>query len=118
MTLNNTRVLLNERVFFTFERLSDNIEDKMELNVESFYPFVFFLKNHVLTQYIVLTDLTPFIEDVPGTRKVLYELFSFRYKKRILIEIVTESTSVDFYYPASTCEFDLISIYSTKFVAQ
>ena len=82
---------------------------------------LFFLKNHVLCQYSILTDMTGVFNSTQDNDPyvVVYDLLSIRYNNRLRIKIRAENNSIftisDIYTSAnwSECElWDMYGIYS------
>lgn len=82
---------------------------------------LFFLKNHVLCQYSILTDMTGVCNSKQRNNPydVVYEILSLRYNNRLRIKIKAENNSIftisDIYNSAnwSECElWDMYGIYS------
>jgi NADH-quinone oxidoreductase subunit C len=79
--------------------------------------YLFFLKNHVLCQYDLLTDLTGVSnasqEDKPYD--VIYELLSIRFNNRLRVKVQAVNNSVstvsDIYFSANWSECELWDMY-------
>lgn len=85
------------------------------------HSLLFFLKNHVLCQYKILTDMTGVFNSKKKNNpyEVVYEILSLKYNNRLRIKIRAENNSVftisDIYTSAnwSECElWDMYGIYS------
>jgi NADH:ubiquinone oxidoreductase subunit C len=101
---------------------SDSFGDLfLSLKKSDSHPVLFFLKNHVLCQYSILTDMTGVFNSNQNNDPydVVYEILSLRYNNRLRIKIKAENNSVftisDIYISAnwSECElWDMYGIYS------
>lgn len=102
--------------------ISDSFEDLcVSLENSESHSLLFFLKNHVLCQYTLLTDMTGIFNTKQNNDPydVVYEILSLRYNNRLRIKIRAENNSIstisDIYISAkwSECElWDMYGIYS------